>query len=376
MTANTIASVSIGVGGIKSDEYYWEIDGVEAFRGKAGILLNWEDRTVEHTLIFKAPQSSYFVTSISAVRLGGQTPWGKAQEYHPGINNLSFSEGCDHLEKVDVRQQNLHGEIVGLRDQQNLKALSLSSNELSKLDLGSLPELTSLNVSRNFPFSSLKLNECLKLGHVAADHDKRLTDSIMENLHNCINLNTMYIRHGRGFTKLDFTPFVDLKGVIVYDNAVKEITGLNDNPNLIFADIQNNPNSGNFLDLTGNENQTRLTIHNNPLTHISGLEDTQLEHFLAIGSNLSDLSGLSELTTLTKVDVWKNSELTRLDMSKWFGLSFLRTRGTGITEIIYDIKVNRKLNHFHWSAPLDGTKLPCEIFDATVNLIPDLIHCN
>ena len=263
--------------------------------------------------------------------------------------------------------------VKGIEKLTNLTDLSVSSNQLTSLDVSNNVNLTELDASYN-QLTNLDVSENVKLEKLYVSSNQLTSLDVSKN----INLTELMV-HDNQLTSLDVSKNTNLTELRVYDNQLTSLD-VNKNTNLTYLDVHNNQltslkmpsESGNkleeiysysnqltSLDVSKNTNLTYLNVYKNQLTSLElpKENDNKLKKLHANKNQLTSLD-VSKNTNLTDLDV-HNNQLTSLDVSKNTNLTELRVYDNQLTSL--DVGKNSNLTILHASSnQLTSLKMPSE----------------
>ena len=242
-----------------------------------------------------------------------------------GWLSLEECEHCTALSPTGV------GSLEGIRYFYALERLNLSFENITKLDVSDLNNLTTLSCDFN-PLTSLDVSNCTSLDWLDCGNTRRLTSL---DLSDCTNL-TMLNCASNQLTSLDLSNCTALTTLDCYSNKLTSLD-LSDCTNLTSLDCTNNQLTS--LDLGKNTALTTLDCRNNPLTSLDVSKNTTLTSLDCNSTKLTSLD-LSNCTALTTLDC-HNNKLTSLDLSDCTNLTSLDCNNNQLTSL--DVSKNTAL---------------------------------
>ncbi|RNL87888.1 choice-of-anchor D domain-containing protein [Sinomicrobium pectinilyticum] len=185
-------------------------------------------------------------------------------------------------------------DLTGIEAFVNIKALWVSKNQLTSLDISNNTALEYL-ICDNNQLTSLDISNNTALEYL-----------------NCA---------ANELTDLDISKNTALVRLFCYNNQLSDLD-TSKNPDLEFLICNDNQLS--TIDVTNNTSLSRLRVHNNKLTHLdvsknTGLKDLNCNNNQLTSLNLSNAAGLEKLlcehNELTNIDISQNTLLKELKCS-------------------------------------------------------------
>ena len=224
-----------------------------------------------------------------------------------GWLSLEECEHCTALSPTGV------GSLEGIRYFYALERLNLSFENITKLDVSDLNNLTTLSCDFN-PLTSLDVSNCTSLDWLDCGNTRRLTSL---DLSDCTNL-TMLNCASNQLTSLDLSNCTALTTLDCYSNKLTSLD-LSDCTNLTMLNCASNQLTS--LDLSNCTALTTLDCYSNKLTSLDLSDCTNLTSLDCTNNQLTSLD-LGKNTALTTLDC-RNNPLTALDLSNCTALTSL-----------------------------------------------------
>ena len=238
-----------------------------------------------------------------------------------GLETLDLS-GNEKLEFLDLTNNKI-SEVLGLTGKSELWALSLKGNELTEIDVSTLPnlrllnlegnQLTELNVRSNEQLSSLVLAQNPMLGDV----------DISNNL-----LLSWLDLGGTNVSEIDLTEHTDLLALMLNGNELSEID-ISKNTQLQTLDLSQNQMTE--IDLTNNAALTWLHLESNAFVEVDLSAQTELTILDLSHNNLVALNVTASDILRTCFLQW--NDLGPIDFSMNRALNYLEIHNNNITEL-------------------------------------------
>ena len=164
---------------------------------------------------------------------------------HLGNNMISHLRGIENLPmllKLDLSNNKLE-DISDLSNQKKLRRLNLSGNQIRDISiLGTLEKLEHLNLAYNKIESMDSIKELKELDYLNVKSNSISIDSLLNIFNNLKKLTTL---DAANIGMFNLPENLEINTSIQYlylsGNQIQDISFLNSFPNLIYADLSNNP---------------------------------------------------------------------------------------------------------------------------------------
>ncbi len=232
--------------------------------------------------------------------------------YNAGITNLAGIEYATNLTHLSVSSNELTS--IDVSALTNLTDLSASHNELTSLDVSALTNLTYLSASHN-ELTSLDVSALTNLEYVTLGSNK-LTSLDVSALTNLVRLSL----GSNELTSIDVSALTNLNHLFLAHNR---LTAIDVSNNTSLSDLTVSGNRFTTLDVSALTNLKYLSVGFNRFGSLDLSTNTKLISLNAvyIGLTAIDLSNNTELTSLdlqdnelTSVDLTGLTKLERLDL--------------------------------------------------------------
>ncbi|MGJ8745110.1 T9SS type A sorting domain-containing protein [Polaribacter sp.] len=222
-------------------------------------------------------------------------------------------------------------DATGIENFIALTLLTLSDNEISKINLSKNGNLEKVYLERN-QLTNIDLSENVNLKELFLNENQLTNIDISEN----VNLEVLDLSKNL-LMDLDVSKNVKLKDLSVNDN---QLTSIDISQKVNLENLEINSNQLSTIDVSQNNNLTTLSIVDNNLTTINLQNNIKL-NTLYIGSNSIMELDLSKNTNLVDVSI-SEKLLTALDLTKNIKLNSLGIGFVELSEI--DLSLNTALN--------------------------------
>lgn len=261
------------------------------------------------------------------------TIYGPVTTLFCGFNNLIKLEtkGNPALEKLAAQDNSIA--IVDLSANTNLTVLSLSKNQIKRIDLTGLSKLRDLRVAQNPRLSELDLSP-VKALQVLDISETKMSKLPQGNLSEMIALNISTLP---GF-ELDLKRLPKLSVLNMADCAISELE-FQYVPELKSLWAPNNKLAK--LDLSNNLEITQMQLNYNELKRVDLSKNIKLSKLYLGNNQLSEVLLPEKDSKLLIINYSGNKGITNIDISKLRELRVLQLDATGVSKI--DISQNPEL---------------------------------
>lgn len=204
-------------------------------------------------------------------------------------------------------------DLTGIEAFTNMTRFRILNSSLTAIDFNLMPQLTSLEISRNNSLTSIDFSPLVHLTTLVCDDN---ADLLSVNLNGVSNLVSTKITYNK-ISSLNISNLTQLETLNCEYNQLTAIT-LAGNPSLKNFNCSSNQMTS--LDVTPAPNLQLLNCGRNSINTINFAGLLQLQEFICAANHLSSLD-VTGLPSLTRLECWAN-DLTTLNVA---GISSLRT---------------------------------------------------